>query len=219
MTLKNRITTIAFDYGGVMARKIDDTYLTHMAGAAGADTERFTASLWKYRGGFDAGEFDAASYWKMVVEDATGQLPQNHSAADLTKTLMDLDSFGWTIINPAMIRWISTLRQEGYRRFLLSNMAAETFDMILKDSPLLAYFERVILSGWLRINKPDERIFQEAARQMEVEPDQILFIDDLPHNVEGARRAGFHALPFTGAADLAEVLAKEYPEIPRRGLI
>jgi len=219
MTLKNRITTIAFDYGGVLARKIDDSCLAHMAGAAGADTDRFTAALWKHRGAFDDGEYDAASYWQKVREDAGGRPPGGESPEELTGILMDLDAVGWTIINPAMVRWMNTLRGAGYRRFLLSNMAVETFDMILKDSPLLKYFERVILSGWLHINKPDVRIFQEAARQMEVEPDQILFIDDLPHNVEGARKAGFHALPFTGAADLAEVLEKDYPDIPRRGLI
>ncbi len=218
MTRKNRITTIAFDYGGVMARKIDNTYLTHMAGAAGADPERFTAALWAHRNRFDAGELDAARYWRGVIDDAGGKPPNGANSENLVKTLMDLDAFAWSTINPAMIRWLAALRQAEYRRFLLSNMSAETFDMILRDSLVIKYFERVVLSGWLHINKPDVRIFQEAARQMEVEPEQILFIDDLPHNVEGAQRAGFQALVFTDAPDLSEALERKYPEIPREGL-
>jgi putative hydrolase of the HAD superfamily len=217
--VKNPITTIAFDYGGVLARRIDDTYLCHMAEAAGAPVDEFIAALWRHRSEYDSGEFSAAVYWQMVIEEAGSRLPRDGNRREETVELLThLDAFAWSTLNPGMLRWMAALRQEGYRRFLLSNMAPETYDLIIRDRPLLGYLDRVVLSGWLGINKPDREIFLEAARQMEVSPREILFIDDLQHNVEGAREAGLHALRFTGTSDLSLALAELYPAIPRRGL-
>ncbi len=215
----SKITTIAFDYGGVLAYRINDSYLRHMAGAAGAPPERFAEALWRHRNGYDAGDLDAGTYWRMVVSEATGSDAVAGTAAGETiEVLKQLDSFAWATMNPGMMRWLSTLQQEGYRRVLISNMAAETYDMIIKNSLWLPRMERVILSGWLRVNKPDREIFLEAARQMEVDPGQMLFIDDLDHNVAGAQAAGLQSLQFSDAATLAAALKEQYPQIPRRGL-
>ena len=215
----SKITTIAFDYGGVLAYRINDSYLRHMADAAGAPPERFAEALWRHRNGYDAGDLDAGTYWRMVVSEATGSDAVAGTAAGETiEVLKQLDSFAWATMNPGMMRWLSTLQQEGYRRVLISNMAAETYDMIIKNSLWLPRMERVILSGWLRVNKPDREIFLEAARQMEVDPGQMLFIDDLDHNVAGAQAAGLQSLQFSDAATLAAALKEQYPQIPRRGL-
>ncbi len=213
------ITTIACDYGGVLAQAIDRTHICHMAEEAGADQEAFFTSLWKYRHDYDLGALDAAAYWRMVCEGAGGQWPEDASAQqELIDVLMHLDTIAWAIINPGMLRWLVTLRREGYRRIIISNMAVETFDMLVKDHVLMHYFEHATVSGRIRINKPDREIFEEAARRADADLHQILFIDDLPHNVEGAREAGMHALQFTGTKDLEKALREQFPDIPRRGL-
>ena len=216
--MKHHITTIAFDYGGVLAYQINDFIVCHMADAVGAEAERFKSALWKFRHDYDLGELEAATYWRMVSEEAGAKWPEMKQE-ELLEMLMHLDTLGWVSINPGMLRWIAELRSEGYRRLIISNMAAETYDMLVKNSFLVTYFERVILSGWLNINKPDRRIFLEAAKQMDVDPSEILFLDDLPHNVEGARNAGFHALQFTNTSALYSALEQQFPEIPRKGLL
>lgn len=213
------ITTIACDYGGVLAQSIDKTYMCHMAEEAGADQEEFFASLWKYRHDYDLGALDAAAYWQMVCEGAGGRWPKESSSQqELIEVLMHLDTIAWAIVNPGMLRWLVTLRREGYRRIIISNMAVETFDMLVKDHVLMHYFEHAVVSGRIRINKPDREIFEEASRRADAEMDQILFIDDLPRNVEGAREAGMHALQFTGTGDLEKALREQFPDIPRQGL-
>ena len=214
-----KITTIAFDYGGVLAYRVNDTYLRHMADAAGAPPDRFLDALWRHRNDYDSGAIDARTYWERVISDARGSDARGSDArAGAIEMLTQLDSFAWATMNPAMLRWLDTLEREGYRRVLVSNMAAETYDMIIRNSVWLSYFERVVLSGWLHINKPDREIFLEAARQMDVEPGEMLFIDDLEHNVDGARAAGLQALQFSDASTLALALQEQYPQVPRRGL-
>jgi HAD superfamily hydrolase (TIGR01509 family) len=54
--------------------------------------------------------------------------------------------------------------------------------------------------------KPDPAVFEAALDTISRKPDQVLFIDDRPVNVEGARAAGLHALLFTSAAELRRAL-------------
>lgn len=216
------VTTIAFDFGGVLVRPINKEHLCHMAATAGADLEQFVSALWRSRNDFDAGVLDAQAYWHSVLT-AAGSLEagsrQGRTDNETIAELMRLDALGWSAVRPAMVSWIAALTRAGYRRLIISNMAAESYDLIIRNSILLPLFERVVLSGWIGINKPDPRIFEAAAREMNVDPSQILFIDDLAHNVEGARAAGLQALQFQDPETFAVELHTRFPDIPITGLI
>jgi putative hydrolase of the HAD superfamily len=218
--MNNVITTVAFDFGGVLSKPIDNGFLTQMADVLGADADRFAEALWKHRHSFDIGDMRSDAYWKAVSQDCGADLAKLDSgiAEETIELLMHFDALAWSSINPAMLRWAAALRREGFRLLIISNMAAETYDMILRDSYLLKHFERVVLSGWLHINKPDREIYLEAVRQMDVPPGEVLFIDDLLPNIEGARSAGLHALQFLNAESLALALEEQHPSIPRTGL-
>jgi putative hydrolase of the HAD superfamily len=218
--MTRKITAIAFDYGGVLAKMIDETTIGHMADSVHADFEHFRTALWKFRHDYDLGVLEADSYWMQVITDAQGYWPKDKIAQkEVLATLKMLDTIAYLTFNPGLFRWIRTLHAENYRCLMISNMAGETYDMLVKDTFLEPYFERVILSGWINVNKPDEKIFQEAIRKMNVPAQEILFLDDLPHNVEGARKAGLCAIQFTDCSSLERILAIEYPEVPRWGLL
>lgn len=215
------IRAVAFDYGGVIAGKIDDDTLAHMADVLGASTEAYTAAMWRYRAPYDAGELDATAYWTAVIADVAADRVPDQATIDL---LLRLDAIGWTRVNAAMIRWVAALRREGLRTLIISNMAAATYDMVVAVAPWKSYFEHVVLSGWLGVNKPDRRIFETAASEMQLAPEEILFIDDLEHNVAGARKVGFRALQFADAPALARELDQwtdtgEGPVVPTSGLV
>ena len=42
--------------------------------------------------------------------------------------------------------------------------------------------------------KPDPRAFRQAAAELGLPAEQIVFLDDMPPNVEGARRVGMTAV-------------------------
>lgn len=214
------ITTIAFDFGGVLVQRISDEFICHMAHAAGADPQRFVPALWQFRNDYDSGVLDARTYWRAVMQEAGSDAAHQPGTEEETiDLLMHLDALGWASLHPGMLRWISALRHAELRRIIISNMAAETYDLIIRNSALLHYFERVVLSGWIGINKPDRRIFEAAAAEMKVAPEEMLFIDDQEHNVEGARAAGLHAVQFRDPVTLAEELRERFPEIPGTELI
>ncbi|WP_425841649.1 HAD family hydrolase [Streptomyces fractus] len=53
--------------------------------------------------------------------------------------------------------------------------------------------EQIVYSHEIGIEKPDPRAFETACAVLAVSPENCLFIDDLPTNVEAARAAGMQA--------------------------
>jgi len=55
----------------------------------------------------------------------------------------------------------------------------------------------MVISAEEGVAKPHARIFQIATTRLDIAPDETLFIDDWPPNVEGARAFGMQAMVFT----------------------
>lgn len=100
------------------------------------------------------------------------------------------------------------LYKAGYRLGLLSNTNDLHWHYFLdgRYAHLPAWFDVPVASFQIRAMKPNAEIYEAAARLAGVEPHEALFTDDLVANVEGAREAGFDAVPFTTAARLGDEL-------------
>jgi putative hydrolase of the HAD superfamily len=61
-------------------------------------------------------------------------------------------------------------------------------------------------SADFRLRKPDGRVFQAYCARHALDPAQVLFIDDSPEHVEGARSIGMTGHHFTTAQALEDVL-------------
>ncbi len=72
----------------------------------------------------------------------------------------------------------------------------------------LAWFEGIVISGDVGVNKPDRRIFDHLAARFGIEPAATLFIDDSAANVDAAKALGFRAIQFTDATALRRELAR-----------
>lgn len=62
----------------------------------------------------------------------------------------------------------------------------------LEYMDILKYFDCVTYSYELNAFKPDPKMYQDALGKMGLPPEQTLFVDDLPKNVEGARAHGIN---------------------------
>jgi 2-haloacid dehalogenase len=101
---------------------------------------------------------------------------------------------------------LSELRARGVPLYAVSNWSAETFPLSLKRFEFLHWFRGVVLSGDVRVIKPDPRIYQHFFETHDIDPSQTVFIDDLPRNVETANALGMHGILFTDAATLRDQL-------------
>ena len=83
----------------------------------------------------------------------------------------------------------------------------------LKSSGADIYFSTITISSYLGTWKPDERMYLHALGQMNLPPEQTVFIDDGVENLEGAEKCGIQPVLITAKPD-AESNDK-YPSIKK----
>ncbi len=89
------------------------------------------------------------------------------------------------------------LREKGYRMHMCSNGFHEVQYRKLKACGLIDYFDTVILSEDVGVNKPDLAFFQYALEKSGAEMDTTLMIgDNFMTDIKGAMDAGLHTMFF-----------------------
>lgn len=102
---------------------------------------------------------------------------------------------------------LKALKEAGYPLYALSNWSAETFGRIRHQYEFLNWFETIVLSGNLKLIKPDPQIFNVFLSMIGRQPQECLFIDDSKANIESASRLGFQTIWFQSPEQLREELA------------
>ena len=102
---------------------------------------------------------------------------------------------------------LAELRARKVPLYALSNWSAETFPIVLKRFEFLHWFQGIVLSGEVRLLKPDPRIFHLFFKTHGIDPAEAVYIDDLKANVEAATALGMHGIVFTDPASLRRELA------------
>jgi len=74
---------------------------------------------------------------------------------------------------------------------------------------LLESFTTVFCSHQLGSRKPSPEAFKQVVESIGIAPGRVAFFDDLPENVDGARRAGLVAFQVTSVAELQQVLVHD----------
>ena len=108
---------------------------------------------------------------------------------------------------PGTVEILAELRARDVPLYALSNWSAETFPRAQARFEFLQWFRGIVISGALRVAKPDRAIYRHFLERYELRAEDTLFIDDAPRNVEAAASLGMHALQFTDAAALRSALA------------
>ena len=107
------------------------------------------------------------------------------------------------------------LRQQ-YKVFLLSNIndlhERWIADYMLREHKLADYesihFDAVYFSHLIRLRKPTREAFEYVLADAEIRPEETVFFDDLPENVETARLTGIKGVWHEPGTEIGERLAE-----------
>jgi putative hydrolase of the HAD superfamily len=94
--------------------------------------------------------------------------------------------------------WIRELKEKGYRVLYLSNFSEKADTECAKEMDFIPLTDGGILSYKVKMIKPDREIYELLTNTYGLVPDECLFFDDTPANVEGAIRHGYNARVFEG---------------------
>ena len=190
---------IVFDFGGVVFRWHPASFLARLwphrietleQGAQAA------AQFFQNYGGdwglFDQGLIDADEAVRRIA--ARTGWPLGEVAAVVRAVPDELQFI------PDSVALIQDLRAAGHTLHFLSNMPEPFADHLSQAYPLDEWFESGLFSGRVKQSKPGAEIFAMAERHFEARPEELLFLDDHPANVDAALARDWQAVLFTDAA-------------------
>lgn len=105
--------------------------------------------------------------------------------------------------NPPMENLICRLREAGYRLYLFSNTASR-FHRFSKNIPSIAYMDGLWLSCEHGYLKPEREAYESFFAKFDLIPQECLFIDDTPANIEAAAEFGMQGIVYHGDVEELE---------------
>jgi 2-haloacid dehalogenase len=95
------------------------------------------------------------------------------------------------------VKILSDLRQVGYPLCALSNWSAETYQRVKNKYEFFQWFDEILISGSVKVIKPDQAIFELLLDRIQRPADQCLLIDDSEQNLVVAEQLGFQTIQFS----------------------
>lgn len=104
---------------------------------------------------------------------------------------------------PGIYQLLDALKRR-YRTACLSNTNPLHWQRVGGEFGFDGYFDRQYLSFRMGLVKPEAAVFEAVVADLKVAPGEILFFDDTPENVAGARAVGLAAHRVEGVAELRD---------------
>ncbi|MGC1174561.1 HAD-IA family hydrolase [Polaromonas sp.] len=197
-----KVQALLFDLGGVVLDIDFNRAFEHWQPVSRLSLDeiragfRFDAAYQQH----ERGEIDAAQYFAHLCNSL--QLQEGHVRIAEGWNAIFLGEISETL---AMIR--SARSHLPCYAFTNSNTAHQTAWSVMFPAVVQA-FDRIFVSSDMGCRKPERQAFEHIAREIRVDPQAILFFDDLAENVAGAQAAGLQAVHVRGPADVRAALER-----------
>jgi len=196
-----RPTHIVFDFGGVLVDWRPDEIFARQF----PDAQRRARVRRETFGHPDWVEFDRGT---LSEAEAVRRF-----AARTGSTAAEIEGFFDAVRHalqpkPDSIRLLRALAARRTPLYGLSNMSQPIYEWLRERHDFFGLFAAVVVSGAVRLVKPEPAIYRHLADTHGLVPGHTLFIDDLQANVDAARECGFQAVRFTDAGSLERELVR-----------
>lgn len=184
---------MVFDFGGVISvSPLKNWPLYPYCAAKGVDRAAMDRGWKNYRHLWDGGFISFEELYRRIFVDAGCPPPDAATLADL----WELDAVGWIReLRPDTLELMRRLKAVGKKVGILSNMSPDFHERLFvpRAAAYRALADAEVISGLVKLYKPEKPIYDLTARRMGLPPERLLFVDDTPSNVEAARRYGWQS--------------------------
>ena len=193
------IKAVVFDYGGVLARTVDQE----------------PRAVWERKLGMAPGNLTATVHdGEVWVAAQEGSIPSDTHWGSVGQALRLSESqlqqvrrafYAGDVLNQQLLSAIDALRRQNVMTGLLSNFSSDLREM-LEAQDLLQCFDRIAISAEIGVMKPDPAAYEAVLHMLGLPASACVFIDDLEENVTAARALGMHGIVFEDTAPCLEAL-------------
>ena len=195
------IKLFVFDLGNVIL-PFDHRQIAAKLHGSMRDKTLFTSDdIFTFMFGDDEGLINTYETGQISSEEFFGRLKERYKL-DIT-----FDGFRdiWNPIfweTPEVNDAIMYLKSESYPVFLLSNTNELHFSYIIERYPIVHVMDEWILSFEAGVKKPDKRIYDMIFEKMDVNNNEVFYIDDIERYVKAAKGLGIQGMVFKEAGQL-----------------
>lgn len=199
MAASGPFTSVIFDVGGVVA-DWNPHYLYQRLIPDPVERERFLTEVC-------TGEWNARQDRGRPFDEAVAELVDRHPGQ---RALIEAFWHQWSQMLgdpiPGVADIVNELHRSATPLYGITNWSAETYPIAVRKYPELGLFRDTVISGEVRMSKPDPEIFHYALNRFGITADRAVFIDDNAANVSAARELGITSIAFTDATALRDDL-------------
>lgn len=195
--MNNEIKVILFDLGRVLMHIDFNAFpnglgLTTKAQRAQYDENR----IQKYVHDYETGKISTEQFLDSLYESFN----KNFTRKKI------LDAFNEIIVddNQEIIPFVQHMKRK-YRIAILSNTSLCHWEKVMRVSSVVKLFPDAFTSFQLGAMKPEKIVYEKVCASLNVQPHEVLFIDDLKENVEGAIKAGMKGIVFVSKDHLEKI--------------
>lgn len=209
-----KIRFVYFDLGNVLLKFSLRRLLHQVAEVAETDEERVRTVLFgdKKYFAFESGEITAQDYFDHICQGFEKKIP-------IENFLQATNNIFW--VNEPILPLVRNLSKSLFPRGVLSNTGPEHWRYTLEAFPCIwdLFPKHRLASFKVKCMKPFEKIYQialdEARRELpDLAPEEVLFIDDLEENIDGAKKFGFEGVVYTEIEPLLEAFRRLNLPVP-----
>jgi beta-phosphoglucomutase len=186
-----------FDLDGVIVDTLHYHYLAwkHMFEKHGGIVSEHTVLLHEGR--------NSREILPILMKETGVNIPPDHQAQFIEEKRAYYRSIVHVEQYPEAFKVIDELKSRGYKVALVTACALENMQHSL-NSDQQAHFDFIITGDEIPRAKPSPDSYLEAARQLGLQPEQCLVVENAPLGIEAARNAGMYCVA------LETTLGKEY---------
>ncbi len=200
----DRIQCIAWDFDGVLNRNVVNGRFIWQDGLGdfGIDKKVFEDFMF------------ADGFWPIMrgEEDLLHRLQRFRDHAEFAADPEELLNYWFgadALPCQQMLDLMERAEASGLRQIIATNNEHRRSSYIENEMGYSTRIEKLYSSGRMGVAKPDAAYFRAIERDMDLAPEQILFIDDFRENIDAAASCGWqvHHFPENGQGALADRLS------------
>ena len=194
------IKGVLFDYGGVVSSETLGETERILSNVLHVDIKGVKKKMGTTLAKYEKGEINDKKFWQDLKREVNTRVP------------LFLLRLGWlrryhrqVKIHQDVLKLVEELKLKDFKVGLLSNTVLP-YAKYLRKMGMYRPFDPVVTSCEVGHRKPEKEIYRIALQRLGLRANEVVFVDDMPGNVKGAKMVGIKAFVFKGVAQLRKDL-------------
>jgi HAD superfamily hydrolase (TIGR01509 family) len=192
---------VGFDNGGVLRGQPEGNFTSKAVKLLGINEQAFSDAYHRYSRKPNLDEITWEELWRLVLVD----LGKPEKLSELLR--IDAEFYGEATVNGPVIAIVDQIRANGYKTGLLSNNNSALLEEIQQNG-IINHFDVINISAITGLVKPAVEAFAHFAKDLGVQLDELVYIDDSKRSLGTAVECGYTPILFENAKQLATDLQK-----------